>query len=70
MSSSKTEKVIKNLLWEFKLHGYRANSIATIDRNFPKGFDYFERIWKKWIPNAKKYRPLKALRTTKEKPKE
>ena len=68
MSSAKTEKVIKNLLWEFKLHGRSVNSIATIDRNFPKGFDYFERIWKKWIPKAKKYRPLKALRNPKEKP--
>ena len=62
MSSSKTENIIKQLLWEFKLREYRANSIATIEAHFPKGFGNFERMWKRWIPNAKKSRPLKALR--------
>lgn len=63
MSAPKTETILKQLLWEFKLHGYRANSIRTINSNFPNGIANLERLWRIWIPKAKPSRPLKALRT-------
>jgi hypothetical protein len=62
MSRSSTEKVLKELLWEFKKHGQKANSVQTINSYYPGGFEKFERNWRKWIPHARKYRPLRALR--------
>jgi hypothetical protein len=62
MSRSSTEKVLKELLWEFKKHGKKANSIQTINKHYPGGFEKLERNWRKWIPRARPYRPLRALR--------
>jgi hypothetical protein len=63
MSRSSTEKVLKELLWDFKKHGQKANSVQTINNHYPGGFEKFERTWRKWIPRARAYRPLRALRT-------
>ena len=62
MSRSSTEKVLKELLWEFKKHGKNADSIQTINKHYPGGFEKLERDWRKWIPRARPYRPLRALR--------
>lgn len=62
MSRHKTQEVLKELLWDFKEHGKDANSLKTIDEHYPGGFKKFERIWKRWIPRAKPYRPLRTLR--------
>ncbi len=62
MSRQSTEKVLKELLWEFKKHGQKANSIQTINNHYPGGFEKLERNWRKWIPRARPYRPLRALR--------
>jgi hypothetical protein len=62
MSRSNTEKVLKELLWEFKKEGKKADSIKVINENYPGGFAKFEMQWRKWIPKAKPYRPLRALR--------
>ena len=62
MSRSSTEKVLKELLWQFKEHGKKANSLQTINDCYPGGFKKFERNWRKWIPRARPYRPLRTLR--------
>ncbi len=67
MSRRSTEGVLKELLWAFKRHGKEANSLQTINECYPGGFEKFERMWRKWIPRAKPYRPLRALRREAEK---
>jgi len=62
MSRESTEKVLRELLWEFKKHGQNADSIQTINNHYPGGFEKLERNWRKWIPRARPYRPLRALR--------
>ena len=62
MSRSNTEKVLKELLWEFKKEGKKADSIKVINENYPGGFAKFEKQWRQWIPKARPYRPLRALR--------
>jgi hypothetical protein len=62
MSRESTEKVLRELLWEFKKHGQNADSIQTINNHYPGGFERLERNWRKWIPRARPYRPLRALR--------
>lgn len=62
MSRSNTEKVLKELLWEFKRHGKKADSVQIINDFYSGGFQKFERSWRKWIPRARSYRPLRALR--------
>ena len=62
MSSQKTENVLKELLWDFKKHGQNANSLKTIDDCFPGGFERLDKMWLQWIPEARPYRPLHALR--------
>ena len=70
MSRESTEKVLKELLWEFKRYGLEADSVKIINENYPGGLEKLERNWKKWIPKARPYRPLRALRKQKEKLKE
>ena len=70
MSRESTEKVLKELLWEFRRYGPEADSIKIINENYPGGLEKLERNWKKWIPRARPYRPLRALRKQKEKSKE
>jgi hypothetical protein len=65
MSSSQTEKVLKQLLWELRDRGPSANSIAVINKHYPGGFEKLERIWQRWVPRARKYRPLRALKKVK-----
>ena len=62
MSRSETEVILKELLWDFKRHGKDANSIEVIDNNYRGGFKRLEKNWRNWIPRAKPYRPLRALR--------
>lgn len=69
MSRSSTEKVLKELLWEFKRRGKDANSIEVVNKCYPGGFEKFKRNWLRWIPRARPYRPLRALRTQAEKAK-
>ncbi|UCC23289.1 MAG: DUF1570 domain-containing protein [Planctomycetota bacterium] len=70
MSRSSTEKVLKELLWDFKRHGRKANSIAIINKHYRGGLENFEKQWRKWIPKARSYRPLRSLRTHSERTKE
>jgi hypothetical protein len=70
MSRGSTEKILKELLWDFKRQGRKANSIATINKHYPGGLEKFERQWRKWIPKARRYRPLISLRTHSERTKE
>lgn len=65
MSSSETEKVLKQLLWEFRDRGRSADSLAVVNEHYPGGFEKLEKIWKKWVPRARKYRPLRALKKLK-----
>ena len=62
MSRSETEKVLKELLWEFKRQGKKANSVKVINEHYPGGLEKFKRQWLKWIPRARPYRPLRVLR--------
>lgn len=62
MSSKKTEGILKEMLWDFKRHGKDADSIKIINENFPGGFERFKKLWLKWIPTARPYRPLRELR--------
>ncbi len=62
MSRKSTEKVLKELLWEFRRQGMKADSIQTINNCYPGGLEKFEKMWLKWIPRARPYRPLRALR--------
>ncbi|MHC4222070.1 MAG: hypothetical protein ACYST9_06580, partial [Planctomycetota bacterium] len=67
MSRKDTEVVLKELLWEFKKQGKKANSIKVINEVYPGGIERFERIWLKWIPRVRPYRPLRSLRKETEK---
>jgi hypothetical protein len=62
MSRSNTEKILKELLWEFKRNGEDANSIKIINQFYPGGLEKLEKNWRDWIPRARPYRPLRALR--------
>lgn len=62
MSRSNTETILKELLWEFKKQGKKANSVNVVNMHYPGGCERFEQIWHKWIPRARPYRPLRALR--------
>jgi len=62
MSRKSTETVLKELLWDFKRQGREANSLQVIDNCYPGGFKKLERMWLKWIPKARKSRPLRALK--------
>lgn len=62
MSRKSTERVLKALLWEFKRQGKQADVIQIINNCYPGGFEKLERQWRKWIPRARAYRPLRALR--------
>lgn len=67
MSRSTTEGVLKELLWEFKKQGEKADSIKIINEHYPGGLEKLERNWRDWIPRARAYRPLRALRKEAEK---
>ncbi len=67
MSSGRTEYVLKEILWDFKIRGPKANSIEVINANYPGGYAKLEKRWLKWIPKARPYRPLRALRKHAEK---
>jgi hypothetical protein len=62
MSRGSTEKVLKELLWEFKRQGENADSIKIINEFYPGGLEKLEKNWRDWIPRARPYRPLRALR--------
>ena len=70
MSRESTEDVLKELLWEFRRYGLEADSVKIINEKYPGGLEKLERNWKKWIPKARPYRPLRALRKQEEKSKE
>jgi len=70
MSRAETEVVLKELLWAFKMQATDVDSVKTIDSYYPGGFEKLQRNWKKWMPRARPYRPLRALRTQAEKSKE
>jgi hypothetical protein len=67
MSRGSTEKVLKELLWEFKKQGENADSIKIINEYYPGGLEKLEKNWRDWIPRARPYRPLRALRGEAEK---
>lgn len=67
MSRSNTETVLKELLWEFRKQGKKANSVNVVNMHYPGGCERFEQIWHKWIPRARPYRPLRVLRKQAEK---
>jgi len=62
MSNSKTRTILKELLWEYKKHGWRAYPIQTINAYYPGGVEALEKHWRSWIPRARKYRPMRALK--------
>ena len=62
MSSKETEGVLKELLWEFKRQRKKTDSVQVIEKYYPGGIERMEKFWKKWIPKARAYRPLRALR--------
>jgi len=70
MSRSDTEKILKELLWGFKRTGEDTDSIKIINDYYPGGFEKLQRSWREWIPKARSYRPLRALREEAEKEKE
>jgi len=67
LSHENNEKVLKELLWEFKRQGKEAKSLKVINDCYPGGVERFERVWRKWIPRARQYRALRALRVEAEK---
>ncbi|MDD5326589.1 MAG: DUF1570 domain-containing protein [Phycisphaerae bacterium] len=70
MSRSDTEGILKELLWGFKRTGDDTDSIKIINEHYPGGLEKLERNWREWIPKARSYRPLRALREEAEKAKE
>lgn len=62
MSSSRTQEVLKQLLWQYKIFGPQAKSVQIISSNYPGGFKRFEKHFRSWIPRARKYRALRALK--------
>jgi hypothetical protein len=64
MSSIKTENILKEILWDMKRNGDKGkmDSVKIINENYPGGFERFEKQWKMWIPTAREYRPLRAIR--------
>jgi len=65
MSFSETEKILKELLWDFKRRGLTADSVAVINTHYPGGLKKLEKVWTKWVPRARKYRPLRAMKKIK-----
>ncbi|MDD5010970.1 MAG: DUF2268 domain-containing putative Zn-dependent protease [Phycisphaerae bacterium] len=65
MSGRTTETILKEILWDMKRSGKtgKIDSVKVINDNFPGGLERFERQWKMWIPTARGYRPLRALRS-------
>jgi hypothetical protein len=64
MSGSKTEQILKQILWDMKENARngKTDSVQIINKNYPGGINNFERQWKAWIPTARDYRPLQAFR--------
>ena len=69
MSSVRTEKILKEMLWDLRRNYGLADSVKVVQSNYSGGMKAFERHWKKWIPRARKYRPLRALRSGERLPK-
>jgi hypothetical protein len=68
MTGPRTQSILKEILWDFKRNGYKADSVATINQYYPGGIRKLEMHWKRWIPRAKPKQPLTALMVkTKEK---
>lgn len=67
MATPKNQAILKELLQDFKKQGYRADSIAVINKFYPGQIARLEENWIRWIPKAKKYRHLRAFRTHKQK---
>lgn len=68
MSSSRTQQILKQLLWQMLIFGPQADSVQTIENYYPGGFRRFEKHWRQWIPRARKYRALRALKNKTKKP--
>lgn len=68
MSSSRTQQILKRALWQIRMLGPGANSVQTIEDYYPGGFKRFEKHWRQWIPRARKYRALRALKNKTKKP--
>ncbi|AQT67258.1 hypothetical protein STSP2_00401 [Anaerohalosphaera lusitana] len=62
MSHPKTEELLKEILWELKEKKGLANSVRVVNETYPGGMRRFELHWKRWIPRARPYRPLRVLR--------
>ena len=61
MTNTKTKSILKEILWDFKRNGFKADSVATINQFYPGGIKKLEIHWKRWIPRARPRKPLKAL---------
>ena len=70
MSSSRTQQILKRVLWQIQMFGPQADSAQTIEDYYPGGFERFEKHWRSWIPRARKYRALRALKDKTKNPKQ
>ena len=61
MTNAKTKSIMKEIIWDFKRNKYNADSVATINQYYPGGIKALELHWKRWIPRARRRKPLKAL---------
>jgi hypothetical protein len=68
MSNSRTQQLLKRALWQIRMFGPEADSVQTIEDYYPGGFERFEKHWRQWIPRARKYRALQALKDKTKKP--
>jgi uncharacterized protein DUF1570 len=62
MSNSRNLELLKKMLNQFRLFGNTVKTVQMINVSYPGGFKKFEERWMKWIPRARKYRPLRALK--------
>ncbi len=65
MSNSRNQEMLNKIINRFRLTGKKTKTSAMIEEYYKGGFDKFEEHFFKWIPKARKSRPLRALKKKK-----
>ena len=62
MSNSRNLEMLNKIINRFRLTGKKTKTSAMIEEYYKGGFDKFQEHFFKWIPKARKSRPLRALK--------
>jgi hypothetical protein len=62
MSNSRNQKMLNKMINRFRQTGKETKTTAMIEEYYKGGFNKFEEHFFKWIPKARKSRPLRALK--------